>query len=98
MEKESRGTTTVGKGSVDYFAVLNKNDISMDAYTEIYVRFKNSQNLDAYSDEYKDQEISNTLRVVQPVVHWGRRPRAVPSVFLWICPAITALISGSSRI
>ena len=54
MEKESRGTTTVGKGSVDYFAVLNKNDISMDAYTEIYVRFKNSQNLDAYSDEYKD--------------------------------------------
>ncbi len=54
MEKEARGTTTVGKGSVDYFAVLNKNDISMDAYTEIYVRFKNSQNLDAYSNEYKD--------------------------------------------
>lgn len=54
MEKESRGTTTVGKGSIDYFAVLNKNDISMDAYTEIYVRFKNVQGLDSYSDEYKD--------------------------------------------
>lgn len=40
MEKESRGTTTVGKGSIDYFAVVNKDDISMDAYTEIYVRFK----------------------------------------------------------
>ena len=54
MEKESRGTTTVGKGSIDYFAVLNKNDISMDVYTEIYVRFKNVQGLEAYSDEYKD--------------------------------------------
>ena len=54
MEKESRGTTTVGKGSIDYFAVVNKDDISMDAYTEIYVRFKNVQSLDAYSDEYKD--------------------------------------------
>ena len=54
MEKESRGTTTVGKGSIDYFAVVNKDDISMDAYTEIYVRFKNVQNIDAYSDEYKD--------------------------------------------
>jgi len=54
MEKESRGTTTVGKGSIDYFAVVNKNDISMDVYTDIYVRFKNVQNLDAYSDEYKN--------------------------------------------
>ena len=54
MEKEGRGTTTVGKGSIDYFAVLNKEDISMDAYTEIYVTFKNTQNLDAYSDEYKE--------------------------------------------
>ena len=54
MEKESRGTTTVGKGSIDYFTVLNKNDISMDVYTDIYVRFKNVQNLDAYGTEYKD--------------------------------------------
>jgi len=54
MERESRGTTTVGKGSIDYFAVVNKNDISMDVYTDIYVRFKNVQNLDAYSDEYKN--------------------------------------------
>ena len=60
MEKESRGTTTVGKGSIDYFAVVNKDDISMDAYTEIYVRFKNVEGLDAYSDEYKEtMEINN---------------------------------------
>ncbi len=54
IEKESRGSTTVGKGTIDYFGVLNSNDINMEAYTEIYVRFKNVQGLDAYGDEYKE--------------------------------------------
>ncbi|EOU1682657.1 FtsX-like permease family protein [Clostridium perfringens] len=54
IEKESRGSTTVGKGTIDYFGVLNSNDINMYAYTEIYVRFKNVQGLDAYGDEYKE--------------------------------------------
>ncbi|MDZ4992544.1 FtsX-like permease family protein [Clostridium perfringens] len=54
IEKESRGATPVGKGTIDYFGVLNSSDINMDAYTEIYVRFKNVQGLDAYGDEYKD--------------------------------------------
>ncbi|MGO5093616.1 FtsX-like permease family protein [Clostridium sp. LCP25S3_F10] len=54
IENISRGTTTVGKGSVDYFAILNSNDISMDVYTEIYVRFKNVVGLDSYSDKYKE--------------------------------------------
>ncbi|MDS1002051.1 FtsX-like permease family protein [Clostridium sporogenes] len=54
IENISRGTTTVGKGSVDYFAILNNNDISMDVYTEIYVRFKNVVGLDSYSDKYKE--------------------------------------------
>ena len=54
IEKESRGSTTVGKGTIDYFGILNSNDINMDAYTEIYVRFKNVQGLDAYGDEYKE--------------------------------------------
>lgn len=59
IEEGSRGTTSVGKGSIDYFAVLNKNDISMDVYTEIYARFKNVQNIEAYSDEYKDKMEEN---------------------------------------
>ena len=59
IEEGSRGTTSVGKGSIDYFVVLNKNDISSDVYTEIYVRFKNVQNLDAYSKEYKDKMEEN---------------------------------------
>lgn len=54
IEKGSRGITSIGKGSIDYFAVLNHSDLSMDAYTELYVRFKNVQGLDGYSDEYQD--------------------------------------------
>ena len=59
IEKEARGTTSVGKGTIDYFAVLNKKDISMDAYTEVYVRFRNVEGLDAYSDEYKEKMEEN---------------------------------------
>lgn len=54
IEKGARGITSIGKGSIDYFAVLNSSDISMDAYTELYVRFKNVQGLDGYSNEYKE--------------------------------------------
>lgn len=66
IEKESRGTTSVGKGTIDYFAVLNKRDISMDVYTEIYVRFKNVQNLKGYSKEYKEkmEENNNYLKTL----------------------------------
>ncbi|WP_455540119.1 FtsX-like permease family protein [Terrisporobacter sp.] len=55
----SRGTTTVGKGSIDYFAVINDKDISMDVYTEIYVRFKNVAGLGAYSKEYENKMEEN---------------------------------------
>lgn len=64
IDKESRGNTNVGKGSIDYFAVINNSDIAMDVYTEVYVRFKNVENLGAYSDEYKDkmEENNNYLK------------------------------------
>ncbi|WIV19400.1 ABC transporter permease [Paenibacillus polygoni] len=60
IEKGSRGITSVGKGSIDYFAVLNRSDLTMDVYTELYVRFKNVQGLDGYSDEYQDVMDENT--------------------------------------
>ena len=56
----SRGTTTVGKGSIDYFAVINSKDLDLDTYTEIYVRFANTAKLGAYSDEYKETMEKNT--------------------------------------
>ena len=60
IDSTSRGTTTVGKGSIDYFALINKSDLSMNVYSEIYVRFKNTEKLGAYSDEYKDKMEENT--------------------------------------
>jgi putative ABC transport system permease protein len=64
IDKEARGNTNVGTGSIDYFAVINSSDMSMDVYTEVYVRFKNVENLGAYSDEYKDkmEENNNYLK------------------------------------
>lgn len=54
IDNMSRGTTTVGKGSIDYFTLINSSDFSMDAYSEIYVKFKNTENFGAYDDFYKD--------------------------------------------
>jgi len=54
IDNMSRGTTTVGKGSIDYFTLINSSDFSMDAYSEIYVKFKNTENIGAYDDIYKD--------------------------------------------
>lgn len=59
IENISRGTTTVGKGSIDYFAIMNSSDISMDVYTEIYVQFKNVKDIGSYSDEYKEKMEEN---------------------------------------
>ena len=59
IEKLAKGTTTVGKGLVDYFAILNKNDFSMEAYSEIYITFKNTKSLESYSDEYAEKMEEN---------------------------------------
>lgn len=54
IENASRGTSNVGKGTVDYFAVINKENINTNVYTELFVKFKNVQDIDTYSDEYKE--------------------------------------------
>ncbi|MCC3866879.1 ABC transporter permease [Terrisporobacter mayombei] len=59
IDNMSRGTTTVGKGSIDYFTLINSSDISMDVYSKIYVRFRNTENLGAYENEYKDRMEEN---------------------------------------
>ena len=59
IDRLSKGTSSVGKGTIDYFAIINSSDVSIDAYTEIYVKFKDVENLHAYSDEYKDRMEKN---------------------------------------
>ncbi len=47
-----RGSTSLGNGSVRGFAYVMSEDFDRDFYSDIYVRF--DQDLDLYSDEYKD--------------------------------------------
>ncbi len=57
IDKVSRGNTSVGKGSIDYFGVIPEEDFNMDAYTELAVRFKDLERVQSYSDTY-DQRLA----------------------------------------
>lgn len=51
---EDYGSTTVGSGKLMSFIFINKDNFTMDAYTEIYVTAKDTQKAATYSGEYKD--------------------------------------------
>ncbi|MDN6625779.1 MAG: FtsX-like permease family protein, partial [Pisciglobus halotolerans] len=53
VETTSRGNTTVGSGTLDGFAFIPEKDLDLDAYTEIDIRFAETDKLPAYSEEYK---------------------------------------------
>lgn len=55
IENTSRGNTTVGKGSLDFFAVIPKEDMDLATYTELLVSFKGLADKDSYSTEYEEQ-------------------------------------------
>ncbi|MEG2119555.1 MAG: hypothetical protein RRY53_04305, partial [Pseudoflavonifractor sp.] len=49
-----RGTSTLGSGSVDAFALLPEGAFTMDFYTDAYLSAADSAALYCYDDEYKD--------------------------------------------
>jgi putative ABC transport system permease protein len=53
IDNTSRGNTTIGKGTLDYFAVVPKEDLAVETYTDILVSFKNLEDTDSYSETYK---------------------------------------------
>lgn len=55
IENTSRGTTTVGKGTIDFFAVIPKEDMDLSAYTEILLSFKGLSRQNSYSSVYIEQ-------------------------------------------
>ena len=59
IESTSRGNTTIGKGSLDFFAVAPIEDFDLSTYTEILVTFKNIKGLDSYSSAYKKERESS---------------------------------------
>lgn len=51
----SRGSTTVGTGSIEAFVVVPANTFDMDVYTEVYVQVEGAKELIAYTDEYEEK-------------------------------------------
>lgn len=67
IENISRGNTTIGKGSLDFFAVVPKEDLTLSAYTEILVSFKGLSTINSYSSEYKDKRDEAVVSVKQAI-------------------------------
>ncbi len=59
IETTSRGTTTVGKGKIDYFAVIPEADFQMDVYSEVVIRFNDLKKSDTYSKEYTKKQAAD---------------------------------------
>ena len=62
----SRGSTTIGTGTLSGFIVVEKSEFSSDIYTEVYLTAKGAKEERAYSDDYKDKvkELENEIKGV----------------------------------
>ncbi|MGP1612058.1 MAG: FtsX-like permease family protein [Catonella sp.] len=54
-ERGSRGTSSVGDGSIDIFIMIPKENFKSDIYTEVYVAASNMKALMTYSKTYEDK-------------------------------------------
>jgi putative ABC transport system permease protein len=48
------GSSTIGKGSLDGYAVINEQDFNISVYTDAYLTFQGLKDIDSYGEEYKD--------------------------------------------
>ncbi len=55
IDQVSRGNTNIGKGSIDLFGIIPKEDFDMEVYTEIYVTYQGMDKKISYSDSYKEE-------------------------------------------
>lgn len=55
ITNDSRGQTTIGRGQLDAFGVIQAEVFTLDVYTDVFVTFKTSENLSMYTDSYIDQ-------------------------------------------
>lgn len=51
----SRGTSGIGKGTTDVFAVISDKNFKLPVYTEAYLTFRDTAGLSPYTDEYDDK-------------------------------------------
>lgn len=65
IEKNSRGTSGIGKGTVDAFAAIPEADFKLPVYTEAYLSFKDTGEVKAYTPEYEALMEEHILTVEQ---------------------------------
>ena len=49
----NRGSTTIGKGTIDGFLVVSEDTFALDTYTEACMQVKGTKTLTAYTDAYE---------------------------------------------
>jgi len=60
----SRGTSSIGKGTADVFAVISQDDFKLPVFSEVYFTFKDTAGIAPYTSEY-DEKISNHKEAVE---------------------------------
>lgn len=55
IQKGERGSSTIGTGQTDAFAVVPKEDFDLPVYTQMNITFKQLAKTNAYSESYKTQ-------------------------------------------
>ncbi len=59
----SRGTSTLGNGSVSAIVTLDRSAYDMDYFTDLYVQVEGAEGLNAYEDAYEDLVAEYTDRL-----------------------------------
>ncbi len=60
----TRGTGSIGDGTIDAFLVVSPEAFNLDVYTEAYVRLAGTEELLSYSDEY-DQRVEAAVTEIE---------------------------------
>ncbi|MDT2612690.1 ABC transporter permease [Enterococcus dongliensis] len=66
INTEERGLSTIGNGSVDFFAYVPESNFSSDIKSVLYVRFTNVQNKETYGKDYEktmDENVEKTEEI-----------------------------------
>lgn len=63
IEKTTRGVTTVGKGTLDYFALVKPGTLTQKVASRIDIQFKNLATVAPYSATYKQRQRANTAKL-----------------------------------
>ena len=63
IEKTTRGVTTVGKGTLDYFALVKPGTLTQKVASRLDIQFKNLARVTPYSAKYKRLNKANTAQL-----------------------------------